>query len=99
MKRVHINVKELTAVELALRSFQPHVSGQVIRVNTDNQVTLSYLKNFTGRKPELEAVARRIMKFCLTTGHTVTNSTDTLQGLWSLPGAAKSTPSEVERRQ
>jgi hypothetical protein len=71
MKRVHINVKELTAVELALKSFQPHVSGQVIRVNTDNQVTLSYLKNFTGRKPELEAVARRIMKFCLDNGITL----------------------------
>jgi hypothetical protein len=65
MKAVHINVKELTAVELSLKSLRPHVSGQVIKVNTDNQVTLSYLKNFTGRKPELEAVARRIMNFCL----------------------------------
>jgi hypothetical protein len=71
MRAVHINVKELTAVELTLRSLRPHVSGQVIRVNTDNQVTLSYLKNFTGRKPELEAVARRIMKFCLENGITL----------------------------
>jgi hypothetical protein len=62
MKRVHINVKELTAVELALRSFQPHVQDQVVKVKTDNQVTLSYLKNFTGRMPELETVARRIME-------------------------------------
>lgn len=72
MKKVHINVKELTAVELALKSFQPHVRGQVLRVNTDNQVTLSYLKNFTGRRPELEAVARRIMKFCLDNKITLT---------------------------
>lgn len=61
----HINLRELTAVELALRTFKKELRGQTIRVNTDNQVTLSYLKNFTGRKEELEKVARRIMKLCL----------------------------------
>lgn len=55
---MHINQKEMRAVQLALRSFAPVVRDRVVRVHEDNSVTQSVLGRFASRSPVLMAEYR-----------------------------------------
>jgi hypothetical protein len=57
---MHINQKEMRAVQLALRSFAPVVRDRVVRVHEDNSVTQSVLGRFASRSPVLMAEYRHL---------------------------------------
>lgn len=59
-QRMHINQKEMRAVQLALRSFAPVVRDRVVRVHEDNTVTQSILGRFASRSHVLMAEYRRL---------------------------------------
>lgn len=61
----HINVQELMAVELGLKSFKQKISGKHVRVRTDNTCALSYLKNMGGSHSlDMNEIAKRIWLWC-----------------------------------
>ena len=64
----HINILELKAVELGLRSLCSDISGPAgIKVLCDNSTSVSYLKHKGGTKStHCNEVARRIWKWCET---------------------------------
>ncbi|MGL5407110.1 MAG: hypothetical protein ACRDAX_10115, partial [Propionibacteriaceae bacterium] len=58
----HINLKELSAVYLALRFFQEEVSNKVVQINSDNTTALAYLRKQGGtHSPSLFAIAKNIL--------------------------------------
>lgn len=57
---MHINQKEMRAVQLALRSFAPVVRDRVVRVHEDNSVTQSVLGRFASRSPVLMTEYRHL---------------------------------------
>ena len=64
-KNLHINVLELKAVFLAIRSFQSHLVNKRVLVASDNATVVSYL-NKQGRTHSLEMCLMiwRLMAFC-----------------------------------
>jgi len=65
-QRYHINILELMAVEKAFRALGNQLRGQVVQLQMDNQVALSYLKNFKGGKKDLlNQIAGKIWFLCV----------------------------------
>ncbi|XP_064107554.1 uncharacterized protein LOC135216312 [Macrobrachium nipponense] len=51
-KEWHINMKELTAIHLALLHFQEEVKNKVVQVNADNTTALAYIKKQGGTRSD-----------------------------------------------
>jgi hypothetical protein len=59
---LHINEKELRAAVSTIQSFAK--PGETIRLNVDNQVALSYLKKWGGRKNYLNKILEPLFQWC-----------------------------------
>ena len=63
---LHINVKELLAVVLALQHFAPTFQGHSVMIITDNMVTLHYIRKQGGTKsPQLIQLAIQVWEIAL----------------------------------
>ena len=64
-KRLHINVLELKAVSLALRSFKDQCQNQTVIVATDNSTVVAYINKQGGsHSAEMCALLWKIMTWC-----------------------------------
>ena len=64
-KRLHINVLELKAVSLALRSFKDQCQNQTVLVETDNSTVVAYINKQGGtHSAEMCALLWKIMIWC-----------------------------------
>ena len=64
-KRLHINVLELKAVSLALRSFKDHCQNQIVLIATDNSTVVAYINKQGGtHSAEMCALLWKIMTWC-----------------------------------
>ena len=64
-KRLHINVLELKAVSLALRSFKNQCQNQTVLVATDNSTVVAYINKQGGtHSAEMCALLWKIMTWC-----------------------------------
>ena len=64
-KRLHINVLELKAVSLALRSFKDQCQNQTVPVATDNSTVVAYINKQGGtHSAEMCALLWKIMTWC-----------------------------------
>ena len=63
-KRLHINVLELKAVSLALRSFKDQCQNQTVLVATDNSTVVAYINKRGTHSAELCALLWKIMTWC-----------------------------------
>ena len=64
-KRLHINVLELKAVSLALRSFKDQCLNQTVLVATDNSTVVAYINKQGGtHSAEMCALLWKIMTWC-----------------------------------
>ena len=64
-KRLHINVLELKAVSLALRSFKDQCQNQTVLVATDNSTMVAYINKQGGtHSVEMCALLWKIMTWC-----------------------------------
>ena len=64
-KRLHINVLELKAVSLALRSFKDQCQNQTVLVATDNSTVVAYINKQGGtHSAEMCALLWKIMTWC-----------------------------------
>ena len=64
-KRLHINVLELKAVSLGLRSFKDQCQNQTVLVATDNSTVVAYLNKLRGtHSAEMCALLWKIMTWC-----------------------------------
>ena len=62
---IHINVKEMTAIYYALRSFVDLIKGAHIRVLCDNTTAVSVLNKMgSTRSPACNNMAQQIWLFC-----------------------------------
>lgn len=63
---LHINDKELLAVEFALHAFRQEVINKAVLVRSDNMTTVAYLNHMGGTiSPRLSAIAERIWRWAL----------------------------------
>ena len=64
-KRLHINILELKAVSLALRSFKDQCQNQTVLVATDNSTVVAYINKEGGtHSAEMCALLWKIMTWC-----------------------------------
>ena len=64
-KRLHINVLELKAVSLALRSFKDQCQNQTVLVTTDNSTVVAYINKQGGtHSAEMCTLLWKIMTWC-----------------------------------
>ena len=64
-KRLHINVLELKAVSLALRSFKDQCPNQTVLIATDNSTVVAYINKQGGtHSAEMCALLWKIMTWC-----------------------------------
>ena len=64
-KRLHINVLELKAVSLALRSFKDQCQNQTVLVATDNSTVVAYINKHGGtHSAKMCALLWKIMTWC-----------------------------------
>ena len=63
-KRLHINVLELKAVSLALRSFKDQCQNQTVLVATDNSTVVAYINKQGGTHSEMCTLLWKIMTWC-----------------------------------
>ena len=65
-RTLHINVLELKAVELALKTILRHSNPSSIHLRIDNTTALSYLVKMGGTKcPSLNTISKRVWEFLL----------------------------------
>ncbi|HJS83402.1 MAG TPA: DNA N-6-adenine-methyltransferase, partial [Nitrososphaera sp.] len=66
-KELTSNVRELSAILLALQSFATKAKWEncTLRVRTDNKVAMSYVNRMGGREPHLSRIVEEIHSFCL----------------------------------
>ena len=64
----HINILELKACLLGLKSFAKHISNTHVRMFMDNTTSCAYVNKFGGKKLELDSIAREIWLWCLERG-------------------------------
>jgi hypothetical protein len=85
----HINVLELMAGLLALRSFASDASGVTIKLQTDNNVAVAYINKKGGKTVLCDSVAKEIWSFCF------------LRNLWLvatfIPGKENTTADKLSR--
>lgn len=66
---LHINERELIAIELGLRSFLSLLRDQVVFLRVDNTVAVAYINHQGGtHSPRLSAVSQRIWELSLSNG-------------------------------
>jgi len=70
-RQLHINVLELRAVAMALRSFKSLLGGQALQVALDSTVAVSYLENGGGKQKELSKEVRIIWELLVEMGTTL----------------------------
>ena len=64
-KRLHINILELKAVSLAIRSFKDQCQNQIVLVATDNSTVVAYINKQGGtHSAEMCALLLKIMIWC-----------------------------------
>ena len=61
----HINIMELKACQLGLKSFCKDITNTHIRIFMDNVSSCAYINKFGGKSPELDSLAREIWFWCL----------------------------------
>ena len=61
----HINVLELTACQLAVKSFCKNITGKHVRIFMDNSTSCAYINKFGGRVHKLDSIAREIWFWCI----------------------------------
>jgi hypothetical protein len=61
---LHINAKELMAAVATIKAFAK--PGEVVSLNVDNQVALSYLTKWGGRKEYLNKILQPLFQWCWT---------------------------------
>jgi hypothetical protein len=66
--------KEMMAVYLALKTFFPLLAGKLIRLEVDNSVVLSYLRNGGGHLEDMTDIVRKIWKILIVNNITIANS-------------------------
>ncbi|MCG7876290.1 MAG: hypothetical protein JAZ03_08585 [Candidatus Thiodiazotropha taylori] len=64
-QRLHINILELKACQLALLTFCKHEHNIHVQIFLDNSTSVSYVNKLGGKKPELNALARSIWFWCI----------------------------------
>ncbi|XP_060558153.1 uncharacterized protein LOC132718470 [Ruditapes philippinarum] len=64
-QRLHINVLELKACELAIQSLCKHISNTHVRIYMDNTTSCSYINKFGGKSENLDLIARSIWIWCI----------------------------------
>ena len=70
---LHINVKEMTAILYALRSFVDTIKNQHVKVLCDNTTSVFVLNKMgTTKSPECNTMAKEIWKFCMENGIFIT---------------------------
>jgi hypothetical protein len=77
-QRHPIHEKELLAVLKAMQAFLPIIQGKELILLGDNKVTVSYLKNWTGKVPKMVDIVREIWRTCLM-------GNIRIQGAWWIP--------------
>ena len=60
MSQQHSNVRELTAVLVALKAFCSQVTGKHVQVLSDNITTVAYIKHMGSPIPKLNQIAKEI---------------------------------------
>ena len=65
----HINVLELLAVELGLRSLLADCKGQYIRVVSDNTTAVSYINGMGGKSLPCDSITRNIWSWAIDRGN------------------------------
>ena len=63
-KRLHINILELKAVSLALRSFNDQCQNQTVLVATDNSTVVAYINKGGTHSAEMCTLLWKIMTWC-----------------------------------
>lgn len=86
----HTNVRELTAVLLALRSFQAHIKGRSVLLRSDNVTTVASINRLVGKSLSLNNLVHSIFTLC----H---ENNISLRAVW-IPGANNSEADELSRR-
>lgn len=64
-QRLHINVLELKACQLALLTFCKCEHNIHVQIFLDNSTSVSYINKLGGKKPELNDIARNIWFWCI----------------------------------
>ena len=63
-KGLHINIQELKAVSLGLRSFKNQCQNQTVLLATDNSTVVAYINKGGTHSAEMCAVLWKIMRWC-----------------------------------
>ena len=91
LSRSSNNLRELTAVHMALLAFLPQLPDNVsIRINSDNTTTVAYLNKFGGRYQSLDEESRDL--YALASQHNWTLSAR------HVPGVENVLPDQLSRR-
>ena len=70
---LHINVKEMTAILYALRSFVEVIENQHVKVLCDNTTAVFVINKMgTTKSPQCNSIAKEIWKFCMEKGMFIT---------------------------
>lgn len=62
---LHINVLELKACEIGVKTFCKNISNVHVRLYTDNTTSCAYINNFGGKVDSLNTIARNIWFWCI----------------------------------
>lgn len=62
---MHINILELKACQLCLKTFCKNITHIHVRIYMDNTTSCSYINKFGGKKPELDSLSRDIWFWCI----------------------------------
>ena len=62
---MYINILELKACQLCLKTFCKNITHIHIRIYMDNTTSCSYINNFGGKKPELDSLSQDIWFWCI----------------------------------
>lgn len=64
-QKLHINVLEMKAIEIALKSFQTKLKNKHVKIMCDNTTAICYLQSFGGSKSMIcNDIANRIWAWC-----------------------------------
>ena len=90
-----INVRELLAIERALRWFAPQLVGSLVAIFADNSTAIAYLRNQGGtHSPLLNSIAQRILRWAESLP--VVNSPQFIMGKHNVLVDALSRPNQIQ---
>jgi hypothetical protein len=64
-QKMHINVLELKACEIGLKTFCKNITNTHVRLHTDNTTSCTYINRLGGKIKNLDCIARRIWFWCI----------------------------------